>query len=124
MCVFLCLLALVYGDALVVVLYLFVALQVADVVAFPGHFHGVYGCLGTEPCDVAAGSIGATTALDAFFDEACIFACIVIEGWAAPVCFGCGRLFGHAQNAVLFVDGDDAAFQEPLFVFFPKAHDA
>lgn len=46
MCVFLCLLALVYGDALVVVLYLFVALQVADVVAFSGHFHGVYGCLG------------------------------------------------------------------------------
>lgn len=124
MCVFLCVFALFYGNAFVVLLYLLVTLQVADVVAFSGHFHGVYGCLGAEPCDVTAWCVGAAAVFDAFFDEVCVLACIVVEGWAAPVCFGCGRLFGHAQYAVLFVDGDDAALEEALFVCFPKAHDA
>ena len=41
----------------IVLLHLLVALQVADVVAAAGHFHGVDGGLGAEPGDVAAAAM-------------------------------------------------------------------
>ena len=38
--------------------------------------------------------------------------------------FGGGGLLGHAQDAVVCVDGNDAALEEFLVVGLPKAHDA
>jgi len=107
------------GDASIVLLYLLVALEVADVVAAAGHFHGMDGCLGAEPGNIAAGGIHATAALDAFPDEACVLAGIIIEGRRAPMGFGRRRLLRHAQDAVAIVNSHNTTLQQPLFVLLP-----
>ena len=60
-------------DSWILLLYFFIALQVADVIAAAGHLHGVDGGMAAEPGDEAAGGVGAATVGDGCGDAGGIF---------------------------------------------------
>lgn len=111
-------------DSGILLLYFFIALQVADVIAAAGHLHGVDGGMAAEPGDEAAGGVGAAAVGDGCRDAGGIFCGVVVEGRAHPVALGlCGLLF-HGHDAVAVVDFEHAALVEAFLTGFFEAHHA
>ena len=111
-------------DSGILLLYFFIALQVADVIAAAGHLHGMDGGMAAEPGDEAAGGVGAAAVGDGCRDAGGIFSGVVVEGRAHPVALGlCGLLF-HGHDAVAAVDFEHAALVEAFLIGFFEAHHA
>lgn len=109
-------------DSGILLLYFFIALQVADVIAAAGHLHGVDGGMAAEPGDEAAGGIGAAAVGDGCRDAGGIFSGVVVEGWTHPVALGLCGLFFHGHDAVAVVDFEHAALVEAFLIRFFEAH--
>ena len=111
-------------DSWILLLYFFIALQVADVIAAAGHLHGVDGGMAAEPGDEAAGGVGAAAVGDGCRDAGGIFSGVVVEGRAHPVALGLCGLFFHGHDAVIAVDFEHTALVEAFLIRFFEAHHA
>lgn len=111
-------------DSGILILYFFIALQVADVIATAGHLHGVDGGMAAEPGDEAAGGVGAAAVSDSYRDAGGIFSGVVVEGRAHPVALGLRGLLFHGHDAVAVVDFEHAALVEAFLTGFFEAHHA
>lgn len=109
-------------DSGILILYFFIALQVADVIAAAGHLHGMDGGMAAEPGDEAAGGVGAAAVSDGCRDAGGIFSGVVVEGRAHPVALGLCGLFFHGHDAVAVGDFEHAALVEAFLVGFMEAH--
>lgn len=111
-------------DSGILILYFFIALQVADVIAAAGHLHGMDGGMAAEPGDEAAGGVGAAAVGDGCRDAGGIFSGVVVEGRAHPVALGARGLLLHGHDAVIAVDFEHAALVEAFLAGLMEAHHA